>query len=203
MNTYEETVLNTLSDKYPGYLFVFEEYPSMFIVRIENISSGYTATKRLLKYSDVSLIMRAIERMIDEMREEELKIGSTRLEKAFDWLNKNSHYGMWPNKYSITPKELIFQDEKTTIINWNDGTKTKVRCSDDDTFSPEAGVALCYMKRFITDNDSERFHRLLKSLIVDISKVRYSKEVKNDHDTGALDNTGDNDPDNTSLEMES
>ena len=80
-------------------------------------------------------------------------------------------------KYNITPKELIFQDEKTTIVNWTDGTKTVVKCSDDDTFSPEAGVALCYMKKFITNNDSERFHRLLKSLI-DISKVRYSKEVK-------------------------
>lgn len=81
-------------------------------------------------------------------------------------------------KYNITPKELIFQDEKTTIINWTDGTKTVVKCSDNDTFSPEAGVALCYMKKFITDNDSERFHKLLKSLIIDISKVRYSKEVK-------------------------
>ncbi len=31
----------------------------------------------------------------------------------------------------------------------------------------------------------------------------YYTEVKNDHNTGAPDNTGDNDPDNTSLEVES
>jgi len=153
----------------------------------------------------------------DRTREEELK-------RILDRYHKNSYYGMWPgNKYCVAPKEVIFQDEKTTIINWTDDTKTIVKCSDDDVFSPEAGVALCYMKKFVTDNDSERFHRILKSLI-SVSKFKSSKKENNssglatikeavniiyaleeNHDivSGASDNSGDNDPDGSAVEVES
>jgi len=182
---------------------------------------------------DILIIYGEIERTINEMSEEELK-------SVVGWSNKNligniSYYGMWPGKnliYSIAPKEIIFQDEKTTIINWNDRTKTIVKCSDDDVFSPEAGVALCYMKKFITDNDSERFHRILKSLI-SVSKFKNSKqeekssvldlaaiynglknlnkalsklhttEENHDVDTGTPDNSGDNDSDGSAVEVES
>lgn len=160
MNDYEKTLLEMLSYKYPGYLFEFDEYPSMIMVWIKNKSAGVVYKDTMPKYKNVSYMIRAIERMVNDMREEEE-------------LNRNV---IRPgNKYSIAPKEVIFQDEKTTIINWTDGTKTIVKCSDDDTFSPEAGIALCYMKKFITDNDPERFHRILKSLI-SVSKFKNSKQ---------------------------
>jgi len=226
MNKYEETLLEILSNKYPGYLIDVEEYLSRIIVLIKNRSSGYAVKKSIIKYNDNSLIMHEIERAINEMREEELKRVVGRYNNFLD---------IRPiaiNKYSIAPKEIVFQDEKTTIINWNDRTKTIVKCSDDDVFSPEAGIALCYMKKFITDNDSERFHRILKSLI-SVSKFKNSKqeeksfgldlaaiynglknlnealrkvhttEENNDIDTGASDNSGDNDSDGSAVEVES
>ena len=232
MNTYTEALLNTLSDKYPGYLFEFDEYPSMLIVYIKNRSTEFVFKKGMPKYKDVSLIIHAIEGMMIIMREEELK-------SVVGWSDKNiignrnnaGRYNnfldikpMSINKYSIAPKEIIFQDEKTTIINWNDRTKTIVKCSDDDVFSPEAGIALCYMKKFITDNDSERFHRILKSLI-SVSKFKNSKqeekvldglktlnealskvhttEENHDVDTGTPDNSGNNDFDGSAMEVES
>lgn len=162
------------------------------------------------------------------------KINQDEFRSVVGWSDKNlvsdkhaSYYGMWPgNKYYVVPKEVIFQDEKTTIINWTDGTKTIVKCSDDDVFSPEAGIALCYMKKFITDNDTERFHRLLKSLI-SVSKFKNNQDNKSfgfdlalmykglknlsealsnggkhDINTGTPDNSGDNDTDGSTLEVE-
>ena len=142
------------------------------------------------------------------------------LRDVVGWSDKN----LIRNKYYIVPKEIIFQDEKTTIINWTDGTKTIVKCSDDDVFSQEAGIALCYMKKFFTDNDSERFHRLLKSLvsnskfkkskqedkssgiatlIKEAVNIIYALEDNHDIDTGTSDNSGDNDPDGSAVEVES
>ena len=43
-------------------------------------------------------------------------------------------------------KKFIFNGP-ATIVLWSDGTKTVVKCDERDTFDPEKGVALCYMKK--------------------------------------------------------
>lgn len=43
-------------------------------------------------------------------------------------------------------KKIIFNPPATVII-WGDDTKTVVKCSEDDKFNPEIGVAMCYMKK--------------------------------------------------------
>ena len=165
------------------------------------------------------------EKIIEEGKRLMNKINQEELRNVVGWSGKN----LIRNKYSIVPNELIFQDEKTTVINWTDNTKTIVKCSDDDAFSPEAGVALCYMKKFFTDNDSERFHRLLKSLISNskfkkskqedkssgfglfncaevfkgVIEKLYTTEENHDNSTGTSDNSGDNDPDGSAVEVES
>ena len=45
-----------------------------------------------------------------------------------------------------------------TIVFWDDGTKTVVKCKDGDPYSKEAGFALCVLKKLTRD----RFHRVLK-----------------------------------------
>lgn len=46
-------------------------------------------------------------------------------------------------------KQVYFNEEKgTTIVCWNDGTKTKVHCCDGDWFDKEKGLAMCYVKRY-------------------------------------------------------
>lgn len=47
-----------------------------------------------------------------------------------------------------TPKKVIFSGPATTII-WKDGTKTTVKCQEGDTFDPETGIALCYLKKLL------------------------------------------------------
>ena len=45
--------------------------------------------------------------------------------------------------------ENIFlnKDKGVVVIKWVDGTKTKVKCQDNEPFDAEKGIALCFMKR--------------------------------------------------------
>ena len=43
-------------------------------------------------------------------------------------------------------EKVIFNDP-ATIVFWNDGTKTVVKCQEDDTFDPEKGLAMCIVKK--------------------------------------------------------
>ena len=62
-------------------------------------------------------------------------------------------------------KPPIFNDP-ATICYWNDGTKTVVKCQEGDTYSPEAGLALCYMKK-ILGNTSKDLNKELHKYILE------------------------------------
>lgn len=62
------------------------------------------------------------------------------------------------NKYEIV--DVIFNGP-ATIVFWRDGTKTVVKCTKRDTFSEDAGVALCIAKKMMRDS----FHRVLKDAV--------------------------------------
>lgn len=46
----------------------------------------------------------------------------------------------------LTPKEVIFAPP-ATIVYWEDGTRTVVKCSEEDYYNEEFGLALCFMKK--------------------------------------------------------
>lgn len=56
-------------------------------------------------------------------------------------------------------KKIIFNDP-ATIILWEDGTKTVVKCGENDTYDPEKGIALCFMKKAL-GNKSGPFNKIL------------------------------------------
>lgn len=60
---------------------------------------------------------------------------------------------------TIKPNKVIFHNP-ATIVYWNDGTKTVVKCDERDTYSKEAGLALCYMKKML--GSSRVFNDVLK-----------------------------------------
>lgn len=39
------------------------------------------------------------------------------------------------------------EDKGVVVIKWIDGTKTKVKCQNNEPFDAEKGIALCFMKR--------------------------------------------------------
>ena len=47
-----------------------------------------------------------------------------------------------------TPKKIIFSGPATTIL-WKDGTKTTVKCQNGDEWTPDVGIAMCYLKKML------------------------------------------------------
>ena len=69
----------------------------------------------------------------------------------------NTRYGI-PTVPGIN--KVIFNNP-ATIVFWNDGTKTIVKCKENDSFDPEKGLAMAIAKyHFGNDNT---FHKVMKS----------------------------------------
>ena len=52
------------------------------------------------------------------------------------------------NKIKPVPRKVIFSGPATTIL-WKDGTKTTVKCSNEDVWTDEVGIAMCYLKKML------------------------------------------------------
>lgn len=70
------------------------------------------------------------------------------------------------------PKKVIFNGPATTIL-WKDGTKTTVKCSDEDVWSDDVGIAMCYLKKMLGNkgNYNNIFREAMK-----VAEVQTKKE---------------------------
>lgn len=50
-------------------------------------------------------------------------------------------------RVSFPSVEKVIFNNPATIVIWKDGTKTVVKCQNDEQFDPEKGLALCFMKK--------------------------------------------------------
>ena len=68
-----------------------------------------------------------------------------------------------PHKDISPIKKVIFNDP-ATIVLWNDGTKTVVKCQEGDTYDKEKGLALCIAKKALGNkgNFNNEFKRWLE-----------------------------------------
>ena len=78
-------------------------------------------------------------------------------------------YGIWPSP-SKNPNRLVdlnlritkvIFNEPATIILWNDGSKTVVKCNEDDTFDHEKGMAMAICKKILGEKFREIFKKYL------------------------------------------
>lgn len=62
--------------------------------------------------------------------------------------------------FSVVPpiKKVIFNNPATIVI-WEDGTKTVVKCSKDDTFSEYAGLSMCITKKLLGNNFKKEMNK--------------------------------------------
>lgn len=75
----------------------------------------------------------------------------------------NSYIVELTNKSSLPEiKNVIFNDP-ATIVFWEDGTKTVVKCQEEDTYSKETGFAMCLIKKFFDNSNS--FNELFKKWV--------------------------------------
>lgn len=77
-------------------------------------------------------------------------------------------------------KNVIFNDP-ATIVFWADGTKTIVKCSEDDIFDPEKGLAMAICKRALGDKFRKTFSKWVpeeekKDLKIELKISEYSLE---------------------------
>ena len=66
----------------------------------------------------------------------------------------------------LSIKNVYFNDPVTVVI-WNDGTKTIVRCSENDFYDPEKGLAMAIIKKVYGNDNS--FHKIFKKWLPDES----------------------------------
>ena len=70
-------------------------------------------------------------------------------------------------------KRVIF-NKPATIVLWEDGTKTVVKCSDEDLWNPEKGLAMCIIKKIYGNDNS--YHKIFKEWIPG-DEYEFFKEV--------------------------
>ena len=78
--------------------------------------------------------------------------------------------GMATNRnkaYIPAIKKVIFNNPATIVI-WNDGTKTTVKCSERDEYSEEVGLAMCISKKALGNKGN--FNEVFKKHIPGYSK---------------------------------
>ena len=67
------------------------------------------------------------------------------IEKEVEKEKKKMH-AYYTRTYIPSIKKVIFNNPATIVI-WNDGTKTTVKCSERDEYSEEVGLAMCVSKK--------------------------------------------------------
>ena len=105
--------------------------------------------------------------------------------------------GLSVNRLIWTPeiKNVIFNDP-ATIVFWEDGTKTVVKCQDGDEFDPEKGLAMAIVKKaygnkgsycnklkkwlpkkeFTYTFDSDKFSKSFKKNLMDAFNIIFEEE---------------------------
>ena len=66
--------------------------------------------------------------------------------------NKKQHFSGFFKKFfhaKDTYITSVMYYDPATIVFWNDGTKTVCKCKEGDEYCPEAGLAMCILKKLI------------------------------------------------------
>lgn len=70
--------------------------------------------------------------------------------------------------------EKVIFNKPATIVLWEDGTKTVVKCSSKDIWNPEKGLSMCIIKK-ICGNDNS-YHKIFKKWIPE-NQYEFFKEA--------------------------
>ena len=73
-------------------------------------------------------------------------MGIQTVEPRLSYTDYSRYYKTATTNYIPEIKNVIFNDP-ATIVFWDDGTKTIVKCQDGDEFDPEKGLAMAIVKK--------------------------------------------------------
>jgi hypothetical protein len=78
---------------------------------------------------------------------------------------------------NFNPKQIIFQpDLKTTVVVWEDDSRTVVRCSKEEAFVQEVGFAMALVKKIFPNRTD--FLRMIDKAYVQPVKAKKEKKVE-------------------------
>lgn len=80
---------------------------------------------------------------------------------------------------AVNPLEIknVYFNYPVTVVIWNDGTKTIVRCSENDFYDPEKGLAMAIVKKAY-GNDN-KFHKVFKKWIPEEDEAEKRVNLRN------------------------
>ena len=86
-------------------------------------------------------------------------------------------YKMGKIHIPIYARKVIF-NEPATIVYWHDGSKTVVKCQDDDSFDPEVGYAMCCLKKLLGNKGN--FNDIFRSKAFKEAYQKWDSEIAED-----------------------
>lgn len=151
-------------ENYTGYVVEFDG------IRNEKSYDGsFYITPSCLKPIEYKAAMEAL--MTKPEATEYCSNSNTTASLSFEYYNKvegdKSNMNRKCNQSTINPLEIknVYFNDPVTVVMWNDGTKTIVRCSENDFYDPEKGLAMAIAKKAY-GNDS-KFHKIFKKWLPD------------------------------------
>ena len=66
--------------------------------------------------------------------------------------------------------EKVISQAPATIVIWDDGSKTVVKCGDHDTYDPEKGLAICIAKKALGNKGS--YYNVFRKYLMDAEGER-------------------------------
>lgn len=84
---------------------------------------------------------------------------------------------MFKNSFSFKDhiKDVIFNDP-ATIVLWNDGSKTVVKCQKGETFDPEKGLAMAISKKVL--GNGYDYYEVFNKYVGRYNKKRFNKALE-------------------------
>ena len=127
------------------------------------------------------------------------------IDRDCSWFNPIDHYNFaaadqslkeWENKLGIKHQEMPWEKEKekeevksiaikhvifdgpATIVFWDDGTKTVVKCTDGDSYSYDVGIAMATLKKIFGESYSTYKHAVSDAISDAIDRELKKKDRK-------------------------
>lgn len=72
-------------------------------------------------------------------------------------------FNIKPRESTLPSIKNVYFNPPATVVLWDDGTKTVVKCQDGDSYSKETGLALCLAKKAMGNNG--KFNDIFKKWI--------------------------------------
>lgn len=79
-------------------------------------------------------------------------------------------FNIKPREFILPAIKNVYFNPPATVVLWDDGTKTVVKCQDGDTYSKETGLALCMAKKAM--GNSSKFNDIFKKWIPEEKKPK-------------------------------